>query len=230
MGCNHCMVNATPDGAHMTVEVFNKSLDFIERNQLMLLMVSGGEPVDHPQFFELMDLVKGRDIPAKILLSNGMFLENEEVRTKVLALGMMVQVTNDPRYYPKRITKFEHPLVGYEDHIRTITALGRAKENDIPSDRLAPMCFNLRSCVRSLGNLQAAIMHLRMSEKFCTPSINVDGSMVAGEAPGCCKIGTVDSTNAELVENLKTMRCNRCGLEDGLAPMYRHAIGLPIAC
>lgn len=222
MGCSHCMVSATPDGEHMSLKTFEKVVGLIQRQQLMLLMVSGGEPLEHPQFFELMDLIK--DILV-IILSNGMFLEDPATRDNVLSLDIPIQITNDPRYYPKRIPKFDHPLLNYETHIRTITTLGRAKENDIPTNRIAPMCFNLRSLVQKFG-FWNSVKYLRSLKKLCIPSINIDGSIVVGEASCCYRIGTIESSDQELVQNLQRMDCNRCGMEDDLSPIHRQAIGI----
>lgn len=225
MGCSHCMVEAGPDGDHMSLETFKKVVDLIERHDLMLLMISGGEPLEHPQFFEMIKLA--RSLPVKMILSNGMFLEDESLRDRVLALDLPVQITNDPRFYPRRVPIIQHPNVMYEDHIRTITALGRAVENDIPNtNRIAPMCFNLRSIVRQFRTFWPAVLQLRTMQKMCSPSINVDGSIVCGEAPSCFKIGTIESSDEELVQNLLSMDCNQCGMESQLEDRYRQAIGL----
>jgi hypothetical protein len=151
-----------------------------------------------------------------IILSNGTFLADPILRAKILSFGFPIQITSDPRYYPKTIEPYEHPLISYEHHIRTITPLGRAKTNKIPPSRTSPLCFNLRSAVRTLGLLQQAIHILRSSGKMCTPSINIDGTIVAGESPFCHKIGTVDTPDSEIVQELLNMNCNNCGLEDNL--------------
>jgi hypothetical protein len=69
-------------------------------------------------------------------------------------------------------------------------------------------------------------MHLRGMGKMCTPSVKVNGDIVAGESSFCCKIGTVDDSNLRLTNNVCGMKCNACGLEDGLRPEYRKAIGV----
>lgn len=225
MGCSHCMIDATPDGEHMSVDTFSKTLDFIKRYKLMMIMLSGGEPTDHSDFFQLAEMIKGNVI-LPLIISNGMFLNDIDKRNRILSLGISVQITNDARFYPKRIERFEHPLLTYETHIRMVTPLGRAKTNNIVADRASPLCFNLRSLIRSFSNFEEAVIYLRSYEKMCTPSINVDGSIVAGESSLCHRIGTVESSDAELVENILAMRCNKCGLEDNLSPLHRGAIGL----
>jgi hypothetical protein len=211
----------------MATETFAKVLPFVQRYPYEILMVSGGEPLEHPDFFEMMELAKTLPFPQILILSNGMFLENEKLLQKVIDLGLPCQITNDPRYYPQRIKKIDHPLFMYEDHLRVFTKMGRGKDLDQESTRLAPMCFNLRSAGRSLRDFNTALFHLRQSAKFCTPSVNVDGSVVAGETPICYKIGDVESSDEELLEGLLQVSCNNCDLEDNLSPQYRDAIGLP---
>jgi len=225
MGCSHCMVEATPDGRHMSRETFEKALDFTQRYDMPVLMLSGGEPLEHPEFFDFVEMAKGA-CEIVLVLSNGMFLEDENLRNKVLALNVLVQITNDPKYYPKRIPKFDHPNIAYEDALRLITPLGRAIENNIKGTQKAPMCYNLRSIVHATKDFHQTLGMMRFNQKMCSPSINVDGTVVAGESVQCCKIGTTESSDQELVTNLMTMHCNKCGLEDNLSSMHRSAIGL----
>jgi hypothetical protein len=217
------MVDANPDGEHMTLETFAKVIEFVRKYNLMALLISGGEPLEHPQFFEIGRMAKESGL-VTMILSNGMFVEDEETRDKVLDLGFMVQITNDPRFYPQRIQKFEHELFGYEDTLRIVSPQGRAAKNNIEASRLTPTCFNLRSCARSLPTFQIATLTLRQNQKMCTPSINVDGSVVAGESSSCYKIGTVESTDEELLANLRNMVCNKCGLENNLEDYHKVAI------
>jgi MoaA/NifB/PqqE/SkfB family radical SAM enzyme len=225
MGCSHCMIDATSEGQHMSIEMFGRVLEFIKKNNFMAVMISGGEPLDHPDFFTIANMAKESGL-VSLILSNGMFLEDAELRDKVLSLGMSIQVTNDERFYPKRISIFEHSLIAYEDHIRMVSPIGRAKTNKIKADRGSPLCFNLRSLTRNFKVFNKAVLYLRTAGKMCTPSINVDGSISAGESSLCHHVGTIDSSEQELVDNISNMRCNKCGLEDNLEPAYKKAIGI----
>lgn len=227
MGCSHCMIDATPKGQHMSFEMFEKAIRFSETD--FLLIISGGEPLEHPNFFEFAQMIKKSKFNQKMvtILSNGMFLEDEELRERVLDLGFSIQITNDSRFYPRPIPNFSHPLIcGIERKLRIVSPLGRAAKNHLSSGRHSPLCFNLRSVVRNFGNFRLGVLYLRSTGKFCTPSINVDGSISAGESNQCYRIGTVDSSDSELTNNLLSMQCNHCGLEDNLKHEYREAIGI----
>lgn len=218
------MVNASPDGEHMTMETFRKVIGFIKANTLPLIMVSGGEPMEHPQALEFLAMAK-KELHV-VMLSNGMFVSDAGLRDAVIGLGISVQITSDPRFYKTPIQKFDHPSFMYEDRIRVVTPIGRAATNKIECNRQSPLCFNLRSATRTTGDVWTAIKILRQGGKMCTPSINVNGDVVAGESSLCRKIGTVDSTTKELTDSVCGMRCNACGLEDSLSVVHKHVIGL----
>jgi len=205
MGCPHCMERAGPSGDDMTRETFIKALDFADRIEAMspvkVTMLSGGEPTDHPEIVDFLALAEARRHNI-MLLSNGLFLENEELRDEILSHRVFVQVTNDPRFYPRKPPVYEHPGIAY-----------------------------VRSVTRSLRDVQQAVAMLRargasnFTGGFCTPSISVDGSVVVGECRFCPSIGTVDSTTEEITEAIDTLRCNLCGLVDKLTQEQKRAIG-----
>lgn len=228
MGCSHCLANATPEGRHMNESTFRDALYTAIRYGRGIIMISGGEPTEHPQFLEYVRYAR-LNRAYVIILSNGMFLADPVKREEIFALECPIQITNDPRYYPSRIPHYDHPLISYERELRTLVPLGRARGMN-PIGRKGPSCFNLRSLVRRLvsdGASEAfgmAIDYLRTMGKLCTPSINVDGTVVAGETPECCQIGTVTSTENEFISNILSMKCNRCTLENGLTDPQRAAI------
>lgn len=224
MECRHCYMNASPAGKHMDIEIYKKAVDFSAKYDPLSLLISGGEPSDHPSFLEFLEIAhdyqKNRKILLITILSNGMFLENEKYTSDILKFGFPVQIMNDPRFYPKRIKKINHPNLIYEDHVRIISPSEKVKKNNIPTSRQSPMCFNLRSSVFSLNNLISAIEVLRSKMKLCTPSININGDVVTGEFDYCYKIGAVDSNENELLTNIKKMRCGKCGLHKNLSGQY----------
>jgi hypothetical protein len=91
---------------------------------------------------------------------------------------------------------------------------------------MSPLCYNLRSAVHTTGDFATAIALLRSMRKMCIPSVNVDGSISAGETNFCHIIGNVDSSNEEITKRILKMKCNNCGLEENLSPMHKKVIGL----
>jgi hypothetical protein len=224
MGCTHCMEDALPDGEDMTVPTFFKVKAFIERTYqtVKIALISGGEPTSHPYLLDFIQILDGWHI---IVLSNGLFFqEDNDFAERLLNTGATVQIYNDARYYPLKVEPPKHPNIVFGDKINLMSPFGRAVKNGLESTRQSPLCFNLRSSARTLNNFSEAVLSLRLSGKMCSPSIDVHGNVLAGESRFCHKIGTVESSEEELLENLLTMKCNKCGLEDNLQPMLKQVI------
>lgn len=225
MQCSHCLADATPTGEHMSVATFVETVAFVERTGFPVMMLSGGEPTEHPNLEEFLDLLQSVGIKA-ILLSNGMFLSEDPERwDRLLELVDGVQVTNDPRYYPLKIARFEHPKVTFETELRHISPFGRSVKKGIEPSRFSPLCFNLRSLTRTLGGFSETLYYLRSRGKMCIPSVNIDGTLVAGESPACTTIGSVRDDFEMLSSNLRRMTCDCCGLVKNLTQEQKLAIG-----
>jgi len=218
------MVDATPDGAHMDAKTFAATLDLTVRLEDPLCLLSGGEPSEHPEIVEFAQKARAHGLKT-ILLTNGEFLAGPK-RDAILDAVDGVQVTNDPRYYPRRVDLgAPHPKIAEERTLRMLSPFGRAREGEFEFNRLSPLCFNLRSATRTYRDIVAARHYLMGIGRFCAPSVNVDGSISAGETPSCHKIGTVWDGVDALTVSVITMTCGACGLRDKLAPVYRAAFG-----
>lgn len=232
MGCKHCMIDASgPDGEHMGLDVFRQAIEFADSCEAKAILISGGEPFEHPDIGEVLAICaetqKRRHLPITIC-SNGLFALDKDKHDLACRSGLIIQVTNDQRFYGRNLSLIRHmfdlPGMCFEDNIRVIMPCRRTKENNIASSRVSPLCFNLRSATRTLGIIRG-LAELEMRGRFCTPSINVDGSILAGEADTCHKIGDVSMRLEAVEDTIKTIRCNKCGLLDNLSPLHRAAIG-----
>ena len=217
------MEDAKSVGEHMSLETFKKALDFIERvySGQRIILVSGGEPTDHPQIQQFLNELKDWNA---VLLSNGLFWSDLKTREMILASNVLIQVYNDPKYYPLKVEPIDHPRVLFADKINLLSPIGRARNLSEIAGRTSPLCFNFRSFCKTLRDFQKAVMLLRTKGKICSPSIDVHGNVVTGESRFCYKIGTVDSSFDELLQNTLNMSCNKCGLEDNLPAVYKNAI------
>jgi len=220
MGCSHCFVDARPDGNHMDGKTYKLALEMANRID-RVAMLSGGEPTEHPDILDFIAQAK-KQLVVTSVLSNGMFLDDAALSEKLLATGVSLQITNDQRFYPRTVLVVDHPRLLYTHRIRSIISLGRGRR--MVSNRTAPACFNLRSATRKYRDLSEAILTLRLRGYFCTPSIDVDGSVRAGETNQCYKIGSVGTAIETMVEKLCDMKCNKCGLEDIISPYHKTAL------
>lgn len=216
----------------MSLETLSQTLDFVEACKVRVLIVSGGEPFEHPEISSILKMCaefQARTATVVTVCSNGMFALDEEKFELADRCGLVVQVTNDKRYYGRDLWlikhKFDRPLMCFEDRIRSIVPCRRTRENGIQPTRLSPMCYNLRSAVRAVG-FEKALNALEAYGKYCTPSVNVDGSICAGEMDTCFKIGDVSMKPPEdLVDGVRGVRCSKCGLRNNLSPFHRAVIG-----
>lgn len=221
MGCSHCLIDAKPKGDHIELDTFRDALEFAEYHNDPMVLLSGGEPTEHPQVVELTHMAKAR-LPVVAVISNGMFLADKALSTALLDTGASFQITHDPRFYPRKPPRVDHPLLTYVDRVTQLDRLGRYKGE---SERIGPACFNLRSATREFRCFTAAVYFLRsQAQKHCTPSIDPDGTIRAGESSLCHPIGTIWNTDAEITERILDHDCDRCGLHARLPDNFLKAV------
>jgi hypothetical protein len=239
------MENSTVAGQHMTRETFTAALALTERLESVawsrgiprLLLISGGEATEHPDALWFLETARAAGYQ-RILITNGMWLDDPELRAKILRpdwTDLMVQVTNDPRFYPSapKAVPTDDPRVVFVPSLTVLVTLGRLKRSRLPESppvRKGPTSFNLRSLTRSLGDVREALVMLRARAAMgmsghCSPSISSDGTIVAGETSNCFPIGDVHSTAEDVTRALVAMQCNKCGLVDNLTQEQKLAIG-----
>jgi len=236
------MEDSTVRGNHMTEEVLRKALAFTRRVESIaygagcppIVLVSGGECTEHPDIVRFVEIVVAEGF-WPLLITNGMWLDNDELRAALLRPewpNLIVQVTNDDRYYPRRLpAKVDDKRLLYTERIPSdLLPLGRAARKLGLSKKKGPSSFNIRSLTRSMGSVASAIAVLRLRSMGglsgqCTPSICDNGDVMAGESRNCFRIGTVDSSEEQLTRALIEMNCNLCGLVDNLTPEQKRAIG-----
>jgi hypothetical protein len=232
----------------MTRETFLASLALTERLEgdawragiPRRILLSGGEATEHPdvEWFLATVIDRGYDV---ILITNGMWLDDPVLRAMILRpdwKDLMVQVTNDPRFYPTKPVNIpaDDPRVVFVRSLSVLVPLGRMKPARAASGsagvplRKGPTSFNLRSLTRSTGNVRTALTMLRARAALgmagnCAPSISYDGTLVAGETSNCFPIGDVNSTADQVTKALIGMQCNKCGLVNNLTQEQKTAIG-----
>ncbi len=95
-----------------------------------LVLLSGGECGEHPDIVRLVETVIGQGMDP-VLITNGMWLGNRELREALLRpewTRLMVQVTNDSRFYPSAPERIDDPRVAYVDSLTLLMPLGRMEE------------------------------------------------------------------------------------------------------
>jgi len=221
MGCSHCFIdNASPTGSHMDESTFIECLCFAKKCQAKSLIISGGEPFEHPKLFDFLRLAMNAGFPAIIVATNGTFASNENLynqATNPEFNNVMFQVTNDSRFYPQNVnsikSKFEGKKWFFIQRIQKIHRCNRTEKNKIITDPPTSTCCNIRSIFNEVKKLDVAIQILEnVLQKFCKPSINTDGSIAVGEKDTCFKIGHVSDDIERIEAMLHAMQCDNCNI------------------
>ena len=239
MGCTHCLSDCKPDGEHMTLEVFEDVLKFMIKNQIPTWSFSGGEMFEHPDILKMLSLIESywKTLPIKYPIT---FATNgrELVRNKKIYHAVskflkhcgkryvMIQVTDDPRFYPDPLTDNEkYWLSKLEVIIDTVPSdqnnkshclypQGRALKNysDEYWNTIAPKCINciLITKQKPEATLKDLVNILLSNGKVCTPVIAPDGSIKIGESALCPKIASIYDSVPEIMEKIRNAKCRAC--------------------
>jgi len=241
MNCTHCMNRATADGEHMTEQTLDDALDFlINNNAYHSIMVTGGEPTEHPEFVKMMGKIISKmscqSYPCVITITTNGFwcLEHPEEAKKIAVetgyVKVFWQVSTDRRFYPKELPT--HKKLWREpgfclctDCVTALYPQGRALDNypDLCTAK-ASKCFNVRALTKQLPNpsVESIVRELLNKQKFCTPAIRVDGSISLGESDLCPKMASIYDNPDEIIKKIKEFKCHQCDhINDKLPDLYK---------
>lgn len=244
MGCTHCMNDAKPDGKHMTFETFQAVIDFIIKHRAYQhIIISGGEPTEHPVFpmfmgYAIAALNEIKEPKVLTITTNGFWiLDNISCAKELVAAGneytlIQFQVSTDTRYYPKKldVTKRiwrEDGFILCKDCVEYMYPQGRAKTNNFPWQAKASKCFNVRAITKQLPNptIENVVGGLFSAMKFCTPAIRIDGGISLGESDLCPKVASIYDKEEDIIQKIKDFKCNGCyPLNENLPMMYKQFV------
>ncbi len=92
LACRHCYLGVSAN-THMKPSIFEKAVSQFEDMGGLKLMVSGGEPLLHPEFWKLMEFLTSFEF-RMVLLSNGTLIDKRTAR-KLSSYVHEVQVSID---------------------------------------------------------------------------------------------------------------------------------------
>lgn len=225
-GCIHCCNDSTPSDCHMSLETFKDALEFSKKYDIYNMVsdeLAGGEPMEHPLFFEFIDTYFEffKDTRNLTIASNGHgILENPKKVHEYLDKyeNLFFQITYDSRYYPKKLdtTKraLRHKRICIITEVSHIYPKGRAVTNNLKiSDCvMSPPCINLKLLLMQLNekSLVNVIKYLRLNNKFCIPSIHYDGSIAFGEYVTCPKYVSIYDDEKTIIDKMNNFDCHEC--------------------
>jgi organic radical activating enzyme len=228
------MSNCTDKGNHIEFSQWKSNVRFIIEHRMVgnNILISGGEPFEHPDIFDLLnylmrELGNNRMHPVISIISNGYDLSNsieylEKYKKLVRQWDNMVllQVTNDSRYYPiklssKQIYRLSRAKAIIDDKLQGLYPQGRALLNYPNENWLTkcPKCTNARLIVHQEGNnasLEKIVNWLARNNKYCTPRIGIKGEIGLGESLLCPPVGYITDSELEILAKIRVFHCNQC--------------------
>lgn len=236
MGCKHCISDCKPDGMNMSVDTFTQAVDFLLTHNVPVWVISGGEMFEHPQIEEILDtlwsvLRTTTNVVAVTLTTNGQELSiNDRLLDIVSNMcrqlpNLFVQVTYDPRFYPKRLSyvqcsKLRNAIKNVV--IEEVPAYGPSKKQCLyPQGRAinypeswyftkGPKCGNVRLLAKQTSTFMQLLMQLTMHRKSCIPVIAPDGSIKCGESALCPAVASIEDSDSEIMQKIRNMSCQSC--------------------
>ena len=232
--CPHCMQNAGPErNEMMSKDTFIQALRFAKNIGSKVVMISGGEPTSHPDFFDFLKVLVNSDFVSVSVLSNGTFLKDHTFTEK------FAQVVAKRRGFFLQISSFKGLYANYDEvHKPNLKALRLFGDKvaicDKPSDiRIKPLgracngkwheevkrMNDFPSCVNSsLILAQVKVIQgigigalLEHYQRFCLPLVSWNGSIRLGESEQCKVIANISEPISHINQKLFSFRpCGGC--------------------
>lgn len=230
LGCPHCFISSVPDGRHADFKVVERFVKFVKEMGAYNIVISGGEPTEHPNFFEYMDYIcRYLDDRIIVLVTNGRFMTNAEDSMAMIGLQKKYKFSiqiSACQVHPKQentihlYNQLQHLFLPNHvfliDEILHIKNLGRAKGKDWSQYNkyrpLGTMCFNYLSVSRQSRSFSEAIgiIETNLIYCFCKPLIDYQGILHPGESIFCQSLGSIFDSDKEILDKFKNAEL--CGL------------------
>lgn len=135
LSCKHCYLQ-DPGKLEMDLNIFEKTVSQFEEMGGLKLMISGGEPLIHSRFWELMEILSSYELRV-ILLSNGTLIDRTTAK-KLSGYVHEVQVSIDG-------IRSHDLLRGKGSYARSMKGISSLNESGIPVS-IATMVHKFNTC------------------------------------------------------------------------------------
>lgn len=232
MGCSHCMSDCRSDGEDMKPETLTDVLDFYKKNKIPNLVFSGGEMFENMYILELLEIIEkkwDKKFPLTFITNGRKLSSDPDIFEAVQGLQgkygkrmVLIQVTDDPRFYPQLLTEKQKYRLKKLNAIiegvpgsgdKCLYPQGRAVENFDDSwwNTIAPKCANVRLLSKQgIHSIQGIVMTLLQAGKVCTPSISPTGEIKLGESALCPSVASIYDDEEDIIKGILGCRCQSC--------------------
>lgn len=231
MGCNHCMSDCNPDGKNMSKDTLIDVLDFLNKNNIEVWNFSGGEMFEHPDILEILDIIEdkwNKSYPIVFITNGRRLVDNRDIYDRVSQFKkkyksmVFIQVTDDDRFYPTKLTEKQKYYLRKLDAIidnvpgddqKCLYPQGRALENFSEEwwNTIGPKCGNVRALtLQGVTTIYGIVKNLMSVGKLCTPVIAPDGSIKLGESALCPSVASIYDEEDKIIKMIKECKCVQC--------------------
>lgn len=234
MNCSHCLSSCTPDGQDMTIDTLRYAIYWMKKHRFNLWMFTGGEIFEHEHILDMLEVIfseRDKNCPVTFITNGRQLVRNRSyynyMQHQIKKWGksdIVIQVTDDDRFYPDPLTEKEKywlnklgciiETVPYSqgDRNRCLYPQGRALENFDESwwNTKAPKCVNCRLLAEQVYLFEDMIHQLRLHQFYCTPVIAPDGSIKVGESALCPPVATIYDDDDTILNRIRNFRCSGC--------------------
>ena len=220
MGCSHCMQNSTEDPQHMSMEIVKRTVKFAEWSHAFAILISGGEPTEHPKFFEIAKMFSKFECVA--IISNGDFISDPDKTAKMKELlkrnNFSMQITSISGIYPRQVDlKALEALPHTVSHTEGINmlSLGRAATSPKYSE-IAKTTNGTTSCFATALTFAQlpyvfALKNIEMRGKMCHPLIDWKGNLHISESWLCPSFANIFEDFTSIADKAHNWRpCGKC--------------------
>ena len=221
MGCTHCMNDASKSGKHMSFDVFKDVIAFQKKYGTSFVILTGGEPTEHPHFKEyLLYALNELRYCFITVLTNGVWMQDNQdfIYELCNTYGNRVtfQITTVPEYYPvcidTKLPVFQLSNIVICTKIEAIYPQGRALHNKLPWKANASKCINVRLITHQVGfrGLRGIFNIMAAYGFFCTPHITISGDIKLGESDLCPIASNIYKEEHEIIDDVLSFNCATC--------------------
>jgi MoaA/NifB/PqqE/SkfB family radical SAM enzyme len=237
LDCDHCLVSKTGPGAeHMSKETLEETLRVFKKIGSNDLGIAGGEPLEHPLFWEVVKTLRDAALEHGFIVrvgTSGALLRGRLAEIKSLA-PVAFQVTADFRFYPQ--LDFVDELRALKNvkvisYLSSIYVGEKAKRRGWKPPPGTKIREKNRYCVhanrllkRGAGdaNFRSFVRMWEALDGTCSIHVHPGGEVRMGPLDCCMKVTTIDELRADwksasraAMERIRTiLPCGKCGLKD----------------
>lgn len=232
MACPHCLDDATPDGGLMDEATFNNALKFAKDYECPVLTISGGEPTEHPLFFDFCKRASKAGLIFGIA-TNGMWLGDKSAEWRFEKVAKLkgfggAQIYTNPKWYrlhDETVAKYRAQEARWKslrvhldtEEIRNMIDLGRAKDcaaamEEVKASKYHCSCLASHVTAVQTCNMFHFLHMMMVQQRLCTPLIDWQGDFHASESWLCQSFGNVnrDSGHDIFLRLRQGKPCGKC--------------------